>query len=548
MAVIKILDENISNMIAAGEVVENPASMIKELYENSIDAKSSKIFIEIDSKLSYFKIVDNGFGMIKEDIYMSIERHATSKINNKDDIFNIKSFGFRGEALASISAVSKLTLASKTDNDKVGHKITVYGGNIISSVDFAMKTGTIIEIRDLFYNTPARKKFLRKEQTELGAIKDILIKLAISNPEVSTTLIIDNKELIKTTGNGFDNTLFEVLGKNIFKNLKKFKYGYLGNEEIYRGTKNYIYTFINKRYCKSNTVERAVIDAYYTKIMKNKYPFVIIYYEINPTEIDVNIHPSKKVIKFSDDKFVYRDIKNAIEDFFYVEDRKEYGNIKKEIVQEEIREKISTPVIENKIFDYRDVVIDNKENYNILAQVFDTYVIVKNEEDLDFYDQHAMHERIKYEALKDKYYNQTMAKKQLLIPELIDLSIVEKDVLISNIKIFEDFQFEIDEISDSELILRAVPDFEFRNSYKEIIKSIIESLVENKNVTDIREKIIISMACRSSIMAGQKLSFAEMQELVRKINEIKKFNCPHGRPIISKITKNDLDKMAKRKL
>ena len=548
MAVIKILDENISNMIAAGEVVENPASMIKELYENSIDAKSSKIFIEIDSKLSYFKIVDNGFGMIKEDIYMSIERHATSKINNKDDIFNIKSFGFRGEALASISAVSKLTLASKTDNDKVGHKITVYGGNIISSVDFAMKTGTIIEIRDLFYNTPARKKFLRKEQTELGAIKDILIKLAISNPEVSTTLIIDNKELIKTTGNGFDNTLFEVLGKNIFKNLKKFKYGYLGNEEIYRGTKNYIYTFINKRYCKSNTVERAVIDAYYTKIMKNKYPFAIIYYEINPTEIDVNIHPSKKVIKFSDDKFVYRDIKNAIEDFFYVEDRKEYGNIKKEIVQEEIREKISTPVIENKIFDYRDVVIDNKENYNILAQVFDTYVIVKNEEDLDFYDQHAMHERIKYEALKDKYYNQTMAKKQLLIPELIDLSIVEKDVLISNIKIFEDFQFEIDEISDSELILRAVPDFEFRNSYKEIIKSIIESLIENKNVTDIREKIIISMACRISIMAGQKLSFAEMQELVRKINEIKKFNCPHGRPIISKITKNDLDKMAKRKL
>ena len=548
MAVIKILDENISNMIAAGEVVENPASMIKELYENSIDAKSSKILIEIDSKLSYFKIVDNGFGMIKEDIYMSIERHATSKINNKDDIFNIKSFGFRGEALASISAVSKLTLASKTDNDKVGHKITVYGGNIISSVDFAMKTGTIIEIRDLFYNTPARKKFLRKEQTELGAIKDILIKLAISNPEVSTTLIIDNKELIKTTGNGFDNTLFEVLGKNVFKNLKKFKYGYLGNEEIYRGTKNYIYTFINKRYCKSNTVERAVIDAYYTKIMKNKYPFAIIYYEINPTEIDVNIHPSKKVIKFSDDKFVYRDIKNAIEDFFYVEDRKEYGNIKKEIVQEEIREKTSTSVIENKIFDYRDVVIDNKENYNILAQVFDTYVIVKNGEELDFYDQHAMHERIKYEALKDKYYNQTMAKKQLLIPELIDLSIVEKDILISNIKIFEDFQFEIDEISDSELILRAVPDFEFRNSYKEIIKSIIESLIENKNVTDIREKIIISMACRSSIMAGQKLSFAEMQELVRKINEIKKFNCPHGRPIISKITKNDLDKMAKRKL
>ena len=304
MGIIKILDENVSNIIAAGEVVENPASMLKELYENSVDAKSSSIEISMKSDLSYFKIVDDGIGMKKEDVYLCIQRHATSKLQKKEDIFNLKTFGFRGEALASISSVSKLCISSKTDTDKLGTKITVYGGNIINDTSVAMKTGCIIEIRDLFYNTPARKKFLRKEKTEISAIKDILVKLALSNPLIKTKLIIDSKVIFSTSGTNMDNTIIELLGKNIFKNLKKFKYGYLGNQEIYRGTKNYIYTYINNRYCKSNVIERAVIDGYYTKLMKHKYPFALILYDIDPTQIDVNVHPSKKIIKFSDDKIV----------------------------------------------------------------------------------------------------------------------------------------------------------------------------------------------------------------------------------------------------
>lgn len=556
MSVIHILDENISNIIAAGEVVENPASMLKELYENSIDAKSTSIIINIDSKLSFFKITDNGFGMSKEDVYLSIERHATSKINKKEDVFNISTLGFRGEALASISSISKLTLSSKREDDKTGHKITVYGGNIIKAEDFAMKTGTIIEIRDLFYNTPARKKFLKKEQIELTHIKDILMKLALSNPNISTTVYVDEKIIIKTTGTGIDNTVFEVLGKNIFKNLRKFEHGYLGNEEIYRSSRNYIYTFINSRYTKSNIVERAVIDAYYTKLMKNKYPFAIIFFDLPNSEVDVNVHPSKKIVKFSNEKFVYRTIRNSIEEFFYKNDRKLYEN---HIIEPKNIQLNESSIVDNNlnikkdtvqsIFSY-DKVIQNQDenNFDIITQVFDTYIVVRNKDTIDFYDQHAMHERIKYESLKDKYYNQTMIKKQLLIPELIELSILEKDVLMNNINIFEDFMFEIDEISDKEIILRAVPDFEFRNTFKEIIKSIIESLIENKNITDIREKIIISLACRSSIMAGQKLSLTQMQELVRTITKLNKFNCPHGRPIISKIDKDLLDKMAKRKL
>lgn len=552
MSIIKILDENVSNIIAAGEVVDNPASMIKELYENSIDAQAKNIEIHIKSDLSYFKILDDGVGMVKEDLFLCIERHATSKLHTKEDIFNLNTYGFRGEALASIAAVSKMNISSKTETNKLGLKISIFGGNIVNSSDVAMKTGTIIEIRDLFYNTPARKKFLRKEQTELTAIKDILLKLALANFEIATKLIIDDKVIFSSSGTSLDNAIIELLGKNIYRNLKKFKYGYLGNQEIYRGSKNYIYTFINKRYCKSNIIERSVIDGYYTKLMKHKYPFAIILYDINPSEIDVNVHPSKKIIKFSDDKIVYRQIRKAIEDFFYEDDRKNYtiSSIPKTTQVSQVLEENTFKHSEAKVqelFSYTDT-IEDKETYNILAQVFDTYIVVQKKDSIDFYDQHALHERLNYEALKEKYYNQTMTKKQLLIPEVFELSLTEKNILFNNIQIFSDFCFEIDELSENEIVLRAVPDFELRTTNEKIIKSIIECLMSNKTLTDIREKVIISIACRYSIMAGQKLSMPEMKDLVKRIHEINKFNCPHGRPIISSITKNYLDKLSKRKI
>lgn len=552
MSIIKILDENVSNIIAAGEVVDNPASMIKELYENSIDAQAKNIEIHIKSDLSYFKILDDGVGMVKEDLFLCIERHATSKLHTKEDIFNLNTYGFRGEALASIAAVSKMNISSKTETNKLGLKISIFGGNIVNSSDVAMKTGTIIEIRDLFYNTPARKKFLRKEQTELTAIKDILLKLALANFEIATKLIIDDKVIFSSSGTSLDNAIIELLGKNIYRNLKKFKYGYLGNQEIYRGSKNYIYTFINKRYCKSNIIERSVIDGYYTKLMKHKYPFAIILYDINPSEIDVNVHPSKKIIKFSDDKIVYRQIRKAIEDFFYEDDRKNYtiSSIPKTTQVSQVLEENTFKHSEAKVqelFSYTDTIEENK-SYNILAQVFDTYIVVQKKDSIDFYDQHALHERLNYEALKEKYYNQTMTKKQLLIPEVFELSLTEKNILFNNIQIFSDFCFEIDELSENEIVLRAVPDFELRTTNEKIIKSIIECLMSNKTLTDIREKVIISMACRYSIMAGQKLSMPEMKDLVKRIHEINKFNCPHGRPIISSITKDYLDKLSKRKI
>ena len=606
MAEIKILDESISNIIAAGEVVENPASMIKELLENSLDANSTKIDIEVLSGGSYVKISDNGKGMSKEDVLLSIERHATSKISEKDDIFNLTTYGFRGEALASISSVSKISISSKREVDKVGTILNSYGGIVRKYEDISRTTGTDIEIRDLFYNTPARKKFLRKDSTEYTKIKDIVLKEALANPNVAISLNIEGKSSIKTTGNGMESTIFEIFGKNILKNLTKFKYGYLGNVEILRSSKEYIYTYVNGRYVKSNVIDRAVIDGYYTKLMKGKYPFAIINYNINPKEIDVNVHPSKKLVKFSDEKYVYGDIKNSIDDFFYEYDRKnwqpvlqpkvennvEYTYTEKNI-DENINDKSNSYIYEEsnlKPIDYKfeftentysdnnqvklneetkieeNIVKDNKvieeikeedngylkgfferevkidREYNVLGQIFDTYILVEGEEELEIYDQHIIHERLLYEELMEAYSKKELSQQTMLIPELITLTPLDKDIVLNNIEVFRSLAFDIDDIGENNIILRAYPNFTFRESIVNIIYKIIEDLKINDKVRDIRERIIISMSCRGAIKAGQKLSVDEMKNMVKRLHSVGKYTCPHGRPIITKISKYFLDK------
>lgn len=606
MAEIKILDESISNIIAAGEVVENPASMIKELLENSLDANSTKIDIEVLSGGSYVKISDNGKGMSKEDVLLSIERHATSKISEKDDIFNLTTYGFRGEALASISSVSKISISSKREVDKIGTILNSYGGIVRKYEDISRTTGTDIEIRDLFYNTPARKKFLRKDSTEYTKIKDIVLKEALANPNVAISLNIEGKVSIKTTGNGMESTIFEIFGKNILKNLTKFKYGYLGNVEILRSSKEYIYTYVNGRYVKSNVIDRAVIDGYYTKLMKGKYPFAIINYNINPKEIDVNVHPSKKLVKFSDEKYVYGDIKNSIDDFFYEYDRKnwqpvlqpkvennvEYTYTEKNI-DENINDKSNSYIYEEsnlKPIDYKfeftenkysdnnqvklneetkieeNIVKDNKvieeikeedngylkgfferevkidREYNVLGQIFDTYILVEGDGELEIYDQHIIHERLLYEELMEAYSKKELSQQIMLIPEVITLTPLDKDIVLNNIEVFKSLAFDIDDIGENNIILRAYPNFTFRESIVNIIYKIIEDLKINDKVRDIRERIIISMSCRGAIKAGQKLSVDEMKNMVKRLHSVGKYTCPHGRPIITKISKYFLDK------
>ncbi|MBP6126400.1 MAG: DNA mismatch repair endonuclease MutL [Leptotrichiaceae bacterium] len=630
MGYIKILDESVSNIIAAGEVVENPASMIKEMIENSLDAKATIIKIEVFKGGLEVKISDNGLGMDKDDTLLSIERHATSKISTKEDVFNLNTYGFRGEALASIAAVSKLTMTTRSEISSTGYKISSYGGVVRKFEEVSKNIGTEIEVRDLFYNTPARKKFLRKETTEYNKIRDIVLKEALINNDVSFLLELDGKKSINTSGKGIENTVLELFGKSVLKNIKKFEYGYLGNVEMLRSSKDYIFTYVNKRYVKSNTIERAVIDGYYTKLMKGKYPFAIIFFDIDPKEIDVNVHPSKKIVKFSNDKLIYRQVKESIDEFFYHNDRENWQpnidflkqNVNVENKDEKINDLFKDEIIktDNQTFfsletnskesyknenfignnlsenenvkevenfdlstsknsiedimkelnllndkdvnkeeyvevaqeveEYKRGTFEKQEghyyDYDVLGQIFETYILVRKNNELEIYDQHIIHERILYEELKDKFYNKKLESQHLILPQKMEVNEIEKNIIFDNIEIFNDFGFDIDELHN-EIVFRAVPAFDFRDSIQNVFLKLLSDVKEEREIKDLRENIIISMSCKGAVKAGQKLSIDEMKNMVRRLHEVGEYTCPHGRPIIVKITRDDLDKMFGRK-
>ena len=673
--------------------MENPASMIKEMIENSLDAKATMIKIEVFKSGTDVKVSDNGIGMDKDDTLLSVERHATSKIKEKEDVFNLSTYGFRGEALSSIAAVSKLTITTRSENSPAGYRIGCYGGVVRKFEEVSRNVGTEMEVRDLFYNTPARRKFLRKMSTEYGKIRDIVLKEALSNSNVAFSLELDGKSTIKTSGKGIENTILELFGKSVLRNLKKFEYGYLGNVEILRSSKDFMFTFVNNRYVKSATIERAVIDGYYTKLMKGKYPFAIIFYNADPKEIDVNVHPSKKIVKFSNDKIVYNEIKSAIDDFFYYNDRenwqpnidlikknininenitvekddlfsddilkgenqkilsletfdgkenseklegengftggnlekndknresagiseslssgnffndeKENSNKKNDSSLDEIWKKMNgnlNEIVENNVENLQNVensnlvksdkdkknwdeksnfrnyekfsgeknsngINENTENeyykvgtfekhigkqvhYDILGQIFDTYILVRKDEELEIYDQHIIHERILYEELKEKFYNKKIESQHLLLPLKMEVTVIEKNIIFENIDVFQNFGFDIDEFSENEIVIRAVPAFDFRDSIENVFLQLLLDLKNEVEIKDLRENIIISMSCKGAIKAGQKLDISEMQNMVRRIHEVGKYTCPHGRPIIVKLSKNDLDKMFGRK-
>ncbi|MHB9314151.1 DNA mismatch repair endonuclease MutL [Fusobacterium polymorphum] len=643
MSRIRILDESVSNAIAAGEVVENPTSMIKELIENSLDAGSKEIKLEVWNGGLDISISDSGCGMSKEDLLLSIERHATSKIFTKDDLFNIRTYGFRGEALSSIASVSKMILSSRTEDTQNGTQMNVLGGKVTNLKDIQKNVGTQIEIKDLFYNTPARKKFLRKESTEYLNIKDIFLREALANPNVKFILNIEGKESIKTSGNGIENAILEIFGKNYLKNFSKFSLGYLGNANLFKANRDSIFVFINGRSVKSKIVEEAVIAAYHTKLMKGKYPTALIFLEVEPSEIDVNVHPSKKIVKFANQNAIFDLVRGEIENFFtddenfispYIETENEVEEIDKKVentknnfldindfkddmqdfsqlsvvTKEDYSKKDYTNIkvekesftdVNNKMKTFDNISRDTENNFNlneikedsknienfntsredsvevkdkyifnqedtsrgkifddfstlknidfkVIGQVFDTFILVERNGLLEIYDQHIIHERILYEKLKQEYYNHSMSKQNLLVPIRFELDPREKQLALENIEIFSSFGFDIDDFDKNEILLRSIPTMNLRDSYENIFREILDNISKNKDV-DIRENIIVSMSCKGAIKANHKLTIEEMYSMVAKLHEVGEYTCPHGRPIIVKMSLLDLEKLFKRK-
>lgn len=656
MGIIKILDEKVSNMIAAGEVVENPASMIKELLENSIDAGSTYIKIDVKNDNRYVKISDNGKGMTKDDVLLSVERHATSKISTKEDLSNILTYGFRGEALSSISAVSKMSISSKTEEDEIGTFVTLSGGKITNIKEVPREKGTEIEIKELFFNTPARLKFLRKESTEFRYIKDIVTQEALANPNISIILLSNGKEVLRTSGRGMKNTLLEIFGKNILQNLIAFPLGFIGNTSLNRSNKDSIFVFINNRPVKSKIIEEALIDGYYTKLMKGKYPFAVLFIEIDPKEVDVNVHPSKKIVKFSDEKYIYNYVYDAVkekilgdEDFvsptisipvknsfldindfitetkpfekknfkedilksepiylnlehsekyeetenkkdFEINDNSFYESLKStfknenssvEVIEEDNlkKEKEILPTIKKDIEVKKEAFTDNyfpketksenfsknifandektdklksgstfqKKNYKVIGQFLNSFILIERNGVLEIYDQHIVHERILYEKFKEEYHNKKISVQNLLVPIKISISNKDRNIIEEHHETLKNFGFEIDFFGKNDILVRAVPNIKFSSSIETLVRDIIEDLKSPKIKNSLIEDIVINVSCKNAIKVNEPLSNEEIEILLDKFYSINEYTCPHGRPILLKLTLDDIEKSFKRK-
>ncbi len=583
MGKIIILDENTANQIAAGEVIERPSSIIKELVENSIDANATIIRIEIiKGGISFIRITDNGDGIAKDDMEMAFERHGTSKIKSANDLSHIDTMGFRGEALASVASVADVTLISKTKDDKTGTSIHIKGGEFQTLRNVAKEPGTTITVRSLFYNTPARFKFLKNDTTETRYCNEIINKIALGNPKIAISFISNKKELLQTPGdNQLVNTIYAIYGKQIANSLFTVQStnegmtlsGYVGKQTIARGNRAHQSIFINHRAIKSIEITKAVEKAYESTLMKGRFPFFVLNLSINPSLVDVNVHPAKLEVRFSNAKeifsLVYRAVKAVIEktNTIYYQQPKEdtpktfsfnskvnestptynptyvekqvFHDQMKQVKEQFKQDPIST--FENEDEKIKENVSEIIGNYSIIGQLFKTYVILQRKDDILLLDQHACHERITYEKLLKKYENHTLKKQLLMVPIEVRLTNSELNLVFDNKEKIEKMGFEVDQFSEHSIVIRSVPTDILGDNARDVFISAIDNLNKDDH------EALYMMACKNSIKANHKLSHEEIREMVSLLGELTNpFNCPHGRPTIIKMTKYELEKRFKR--
>ena len=573
------MSENLANKIAAGEVVEKCASIVKELVENSIDAHATNITINlIKGGLSSIEVIDNGEGMDTKDAHLAFLRHATSKIIHDDDLFFINTMGFRGEALPSIASVSEVIL--KTSNGVSSSYIHIKGGKTLEDKSSDLRCGTDITVTNLFFNTPARLKYLRSENTETYNIVNLIEKLSIAYPNIKFTLNNDNKQLIKTSGsNNLLKTIHEIYGLNVSNKMLEFKasnndfdiYGYICKPEVLKSNKNDINTYVNDRIVKNVLINRAINDAYYTYKPEGKYPIVILKINTDPTLVDVNIHPTKQDVKLSKINDLYDLIYNTLKNTLYnnllipnaIKDKS--VNIIKDDVIKSIVEDMSREEHQQEELNFvveednnslelmtKDVVINKELKSLVLYPVglaLGTYIIAENEEGIYLIDQHAAQERINYErymnALKKKEFSVT----RLLIPIKLELSTSDYTLLKEKMDILTSKGFEFQEFGVNTLLVTAHPTWILEGREEESIRKIIDLVLIGREVDQVKfnESLAITLACKMSIKANYRISPMEQEELLKELVLCDNpYNCPHGRPTIIKFSIYDLERMFKR--
>lgn len=583
MTKIRVMDETLANKIAAGEVVEKCSSIVKELCENSIDAHAKKIIINLsEGGKKKIEVIDDGCGMSKEDAVLAFMRHATSKIYKDDDLFFIDTLGFRGEALPSIASVSKTNLI--TSDGGIGTHIVIEGGKKVLEEASDARVGTSITVTNLFYNTPARLKYLKSEQYELANCVSFVEKLALSHPEVAFSLTNDNTTLVMTSGsNNMLKTIHEIYGLSVSKRMLEVRasnddfdlFGYVCKPEILKSNRNHMIVIVNDRIVRNNDINRAINDAYYTYKPDIKYPIVVLKINTDPTLVDVNIHPTKQDIKLSKMDVLYDLIVKTIKSALYkallipdaIERLPESNPIKDEVMTDIIKENDSEYKVENTqaTFDFaastsndtkEEVVNVNPEMKKLklypVGLAHGTYIIAENETGVFLIDQHAAQERVNYErnmaALKSHTFHQT----NLLLPITIELSGSEFLTVQKEIPHLNELGFDIAPFGMNTIIIKAHPTWLRAGYEEESIRKIIDLIVSGVTSIDpvkFNESVAITLACKMSIKANMRISHEAQEELLDELCACDNpYNCPHGRPTIIKFSIYDLERMFKRSM
>ena len=588
MSKIKVMDEILANKIAAGEVVEKTMNVVKELVENSIDAKATEISISlIDSGVKEIIVSDNGIGMDREDAVTAFSRHATSKLKNLDDLFYIESLGFRGEALPSIASVSNVRL--KTSNGEEGTIVTLQGGKNIEVEPSDLQPGTSITVSDLFYNTPVRLKYLKNLYIELANIVEYVNKMALSYPNIKFTLKNNDKVLLATDGNGdLLKVIYQIYGIDVTKKMIPIEgenddyyiSGYISYPEATKSNRNSITTLVNGRVIKNNELNKIITDCYHTYIPKDKYPIIVLNIDVDPILIDINIHPTKMDIKFSKMDTLKELVISLIDErlkqltlipTISVRDNYSVSEVKQQIKQEtkteeqkeEQTKQYETLQLDFSIQEEKTTYQESKEEeksqpepqYRIKEMtprgiVYLTYIIAENEDGMYIIDQHAAAERINYEKVLNNLKQQTTII-DLLVPIKIELSQPEFLIIKENFDQIKDYGFMIEEFGINTVIIRSHPNWIPDDIAEECIRKVIEIIADKKkfDFDQFVWRMAATMACRMSIKANDYISYDDQVWL---LNELRKcdnpFTCPHGRPTIITYTKSDLEKLFKRSL
>ena len=569
MGLIRILSEKVASQIAAGEVVERPASVVRELIDNSIDSGASRILIKIENGgRNLIRVADNGAGMDRDDLLLCAERHATSKINELSDLFSVRTLGFRGEAIPSIAAVSRMAITSRTPDQLAGFRLKLQGGKIKEIEETGAPLGTTVEVKDLFFNTPARKKFLRSAPTETDHIVDTLSRIALPFTKLSFRLDDRDKILLSLPSVESDvsrlSALFghEVAGSMIpmMKEIQGLRLsGYLSPPEWDRARGDHLFMYVNRRSVRERLLTHAVIEGYGSRLMKGRYPYAVIFIEIDPALVDVNVHPAKQEVRFHQNRLVHEAVKTVVEEIlrqqaaalFRVPSSASEGAMERVgRIEEPIGEYASTPA---EVTISREpelqVQLMIKESPVVLGQLKETYILCETKEGLLLVDQHAAHERRVFEKLKKSYDSATLECQPFLIPPTVEFSPSESRTILKKMEELSQLGITLEHFGGSTFMVRSVPNILVDVHWESFLREILPLLEEQGAVKgdQVVESLLSLMACHGAIRAGQRLSKEEMIALVEQLDEVEvPTNCPHGRPVFKRLSYYEIEKMFRR--